>query len=41
LRLAEFLRADDAARAHFFVLAAPHVWPRILRTLEEELARDG
>ena len=40
LRLADFLRADDVARVHFFALAAPHVWPRLLRTLEEELARD-
>jgi hypothetical protein len=41
LRLAEFLRADDAARDHFFRLAAPHVWPRILRTLREELECSG
>jgi len=39
LRLAEFLRADDVARAHFFRLAAPHVWPRILRAVEEEMAK--
>ena len=39
MRLADFLRADATARAHFFALAAGHVWPRILRTLEEELAR--
>lgn len=38
LRLADFLRADPAAREHFIVRAAAHVWPRILRTLEEELA---
>jgi hypothetical protein len=25
------------ARAHFFALAAKHVWPRILRTVAEEL----
>lgn len=37
LRLAEFLRADALARAHFFQLAEPHVWPRILRTVREEL----
>jgi len=37
LRLAEFLRADPDARKHFFVLGARHVWPRILRALEEEL----
>jgi 5-methylcytosine-specific restriction endonuclease McrA len=39
MRLAEFLRADDVAHEHFFRLAAPHVWPRILRTLREELKR--
>jgi hypothetical protein len=39
LRLVDFLRADPVACAHFFALAAPHVWPRILRTVEEELAR--
>lgn len=39
MRLAEFLRADEVARGHFFQLAAPHVWPRILRTLEEELRK--
>ena len=39
LRLAEFLGADEAAREHFFRLAAGHVWPRILKTLEEELQR--
>ena len=37
LRLAEFLRADETARANFFRLAAPHVWPRILRAVEEEM----
>jgi 5-methylcytosine-specific restriction endonuclease McrA len=36
-RLATFLRADAVARETFFRLAAPHVWPRILRTVEEEL----
>jgi hypothetical protein len=25
------------AREHFFALAAKHVWPRILRTVAEEL----
>ena len=40
LRLAEFLRADEIARVNFFRLAV-HVWPRILRTLEEELAKRG
>ena len=39
LRLAEFLRTDAVARDHFFRLAAPHIWPRILRTLREELER--
>jgi hypothetical protein len=27
------------ARQHFFALAARHVWPRILRTVAEELER--
>ena len=40
LRLAEYLRADEAARDNFFRLAV-HVWPRILRTLEEELEKGG
>jgi hypothetical protein len=40
MRLAEFLRVDEAARGHFFRLAAEHVWPRILRTLREELERE-
>jgi 5-methylcytosine-specific restriction endonuclease McrA len=40
LRLAEYLRADVLARDHFFQLAAPHVWPRLLRTLREELQRE-
>jgi hypothetical protein len=39
MRLAEFLRADEVAREHFFRLASAHVWPRILRTLEEELRK--
>ena len=39
LRLAEFLRADALAREHFFRLAEAHVWPRILRTVREELER--
>ena len=39
LRLAEFLGANSEAREHFFTLAAPHVWPRILRTVDAELAR--
>ena len=40
LRLAEFLRADEVARVNFFRLATPHVWPRIMRTVEEDLARN-
>jgi 5-methylcytosine-specific restriction endonuclease McrA len=40
-RLAEFLRADPVARRNFLTLAAAHVWPRILRTVQEELARAG
>ena len=39
LRLSQFLRDDPAARTHFFTLAAKHVWPRILRTVAEELDR--
>ena len=39
LRLAEFLRADEGAREHFFRLAARHVWPRILRSVEEEIEK--
>jgi 5-methylcytosine-specific restriction endonuclease McrA len=39
LRLADFLRDDAVAREHFFTLAAPHVWPRILRTVRDELGR--
>jgi 5-methylcytosine-specific restriction endonuclease McrA len=38
-RLSQFLRDDLAAREHFFALAAQHVWPRILRTVAEELDR--
>lgn len=38
-RLAEFLRADPVARANFFRLAAGHVWPRILRGVEEDLEK--
>jgi 5-methylcytosine-specific restriction endonuclease McrA len=37
LRLAEFLRSDPVAKEHFFTRAAGHVWPRILRTVHEEL----
>jgi len=39
MRLAEFLRVDEVARGHFFRLATSHVWPRILRTLREDLDR--
>jgi 5-methylcytosine-specific restriction endonuclease McrA len=39
LRLADFLRADPVARQNFFTLAAPNVWPRILRTVRDELNR--
>lgn len=39
MRLADFLRLDDVARAHFFRLAEPHVWPRLLRAVAEEMAR--
>lgn len=37
LRLSRFLRDDPVARTHFFALAARHVWPRILRTVAEEI----
>jgi 5-methylcytosine-specific restriction endonuclease McrA len=39
LRLAEFLRLDAVAHENFVRLATPHVWPRILRTVEDELRR--
>ena len=39
LRLADFLLADAVAREHFFRLAEPHVWPRILRSVREAMAR--
>ena len=38
-RLADFLRDDALAREHFLVLGCRHVWPRILRTVEADLAR--
>ncbi len=41
LRLAEFLQADEMARLNFFRLAAPHVWPRILRAVEEEMRKSS
>jgi hypothetical protein len=37
MRLSAFLSGDAVAREEFFVRAAPHVWPRILRTLRDEL----
>ena len=37
MRLSAFLHADAVAREEFFVRAAPHVWPRILRMLRDEL----
>ena len=39
-RLSDFLRLEVVARQNFFRYAV-HVWPRILRSLSEELARDG
>ena len=39
-RLSEFLIEDAAARSHFFRYAV-HVWPRHLRTLEQELKAAG
>jgi hypothetical protein len=39
MRLSAFLLSDAVAREEFFVRAAPHVWPRILRTVREELDR--
>src|SRR3954454_8786374 len=39
-RLADFLRADPAARKEFFARAAGYVWPRILRAVAEELEKD-
>lgn len=35
-RLSEFLRESDSARQNFFTYAR-HVWPRILRSLREDL----
>jgi 5-methylcytosine-specific restriction endonuclease McrA len=40
MRLAAFLRADEVARRNFFMLAAGHVWPRILRTVQEDLEHE-
>lgn len=39
-RIAAFLRGNDAARASFFRYAV-HVWPRILRTVREELGLES
>jgi len=39
MRLSAFLASDATAHEEFFVRAAPHVWPRILRTLRDELDR--
>ena len=38
-RLADFLRLNPAAHEHFRGLAI-HVWPRHLRTLEEEIGAE-
>src|SRR5690349_24846737 len=35
-RLSEFLRDDQSARENFMRLAV-HVWPRLLRVLQEEI----
>ena len=37
-RLADFLRADAEALRNFRMRASAHVWPRIIREVEEELA---
>ena len=37
-RLSDFLLAEGGARENFFQRAV-HVWPRILRTLKEEMER--
>lgn len=39
-RVGAFLRDEPAAREHFFRLAT-HLWPRILRTLREDLGLDA
>jgi 5-methylcytosine-specific restriction endonuclease McrA len=38
-RIGDFLRADAVARGNFFRYAV-HLWPRILRTLRDELERE-
>jgi 5-methylcytosine-specific restriction endonuclease McrA len=35
-RVSDFLREDEVARQNFFRYAV-HLWPRILRTLHEEI----
>jgi 5-methylcytosine-specific restriction endonuclease McrA len=39
MRLADFLRTDAIARKEFFARAASYIWPRIIRTLEEDLEK--
>ncbi|MDQ2664871.1 MAG: HNH endonuclease [Gemmatimonadota bacterium] len=38
-RLSAFLLVDAVARKEFFARAAPFIWPRIMRTLRDELRR--
>ena len=37
--LAAFLHDDAVAREQFLRRAAPHVWPRIMRALEDDLKK--
>jgi 5-methylcytosine-specific restriction endonuclease McrA len=37
-RLSDFLHAEEVARTNFFRFAV-HVWPRILRALQEDLEK--
>lgn len=39
MRLSDFLRADPDMQRRFLALAGPHLWSRLVRTLEEELQR--
>src|SRR5918997_3822368 len=39
-RVGEFLRDNAAARANFFRYAS-HLWPRLLRGIEESIGRRG
>jgi 5-methylcytosine-specific restriction endonuclease McrA len=39
-RVSDFLREDEVARANFLKYAT-HLWPRIRRTLEDDLRRQG